>query len=129
MLTAAAASISFRCSLARFPPSDSRREAVTVVSRSSTSRTGTWTAGANRTARSRLGCCWTFAATQAPRKPDQDLDRLIFSHHRRQLGDFISASRNRRQRVRQQTLRVTRRNANPRVSPVERQPYALPHLP
>ncbi len=53
MLTAAAASISFRCSLARFPPSDSRREAVTVVSRSSTSRTGTWTAGANRTARSR----------------------------------------------------------------------------
>ena len=67
MATAAASSIIARCSRARFPPARKRCDAVTVLNRSSTNRTGTPIARASRPARSRA-----FAAA-GPSPPPNDL--------------------------------------------------------
>mgnify|MGYP003693920359 CR=1 FL=1 len=120
--TAAAPSINCRCSLARFPLSESRWEAVTVVSRSSTSRTGIFAPRQPAVPPAREPCRRrSLGTTQAARKADAHLDRLVLRDHIDQLRNLTCAGPNGGHRIGQHSVRVTRCNTYPRVTPVKAQ--------
>ena len=84
-------------------------------------------AAANRAARSRA---FAAAGPSPPLKlrgrPTQHLDRLVLSDHRHQLRNLIGTGPDRRQRIRQHAAGVTRSHPDPRISPIDRNPYAAP---
>ena len=131
---AAAASMTPRCSLARRPPSRSRRDAMTVVSRSSTSRTGTGVAAARRRRPfAHLDRRRSLRARQGRGQPHDDLDRLDLGQHRQQVGDLALPRLHGRVRRGQHAVRVAPRDPDPGVAPVEPDPHpstkAHPNLP
>ena len=64
--------------------------------------------------------------TQRPRKPHDDLDRLILLHHRQQRGNLPRPALDRHHRVRQDSISIAGGDPDPRIPPVNPEPHASP---